>query len=369
MSALFTPLRLRDLELSNRIVVSPMCQYSADEGLATDWHLVHLGNLSMSGAGLLFVEATAVEPSGRITPGCLGLWSEAHAAALGKAVDVVRRHGVARLGIQLAHAGRKASCAVPWKGGKQLALAEGGWPTWAPSPLPFLPAERPPVALEDDDIARLKAAFFEAAGRAARLGFDVVELHCAHGYLLHEFLSPLSNQRTDRYGGTLENRMRLPLEIFDEVRRALPAHTPVGVRVSATDWMEGGWSIDDTVAFSRALAARGCDFVDCSSGGLHPAARVPAAPGFQVPFARRVRAEAHIKAIAVGMITEPSQAEAIIAGGEADLVALARAMLWDPRWGWRAAQQLGARVVAPPQVLRANPEVLAPAPTPDQEST
>jgi NADPH2 dehydrogenase len=365
MSTLFSPWKLRDTELSNRIVVSPMCQYSAEDGVATSWHPTHLGNLAMSGAGLVFVEATAVEPVGRITPGDLGLWSDTHEAALGKAVEVVRRWGQAKLGIQLAHAGRKASTSVPWDTGpygkgKQLPLDEGGWQTVGPSPLAFYPDERAPVPLDDDGLARVKRSFVQAAERAARLGFDVVELHCAHGYLLNELLSPLSNHRTDRYGGSRENRMRFPLEVFDAVRAALPKGTPLGVRVSAVDWVEGGWTLDDTVAFAQELKARGCDFMDCSSGGNHPAQKIAAGPGYQVPFAKRVKADTGMTTIAVGMITDAQQAEDIVSSGSADLVALARGMLWDPRWGWHAAEKLGAKIRGPKQYLRASPSTLLP---------
>ena len=358
--ALFTPLRLRDLELANRIVVSPMCQYSAVDGSATDWHTVHLGNLSMSGAALVFVEATAVEAAGRITHGDHGLYSDDNEAALARVLATVRKWGTARTGIQLGHAGRKASCALPWEGGKQIALHAGGWETCAPSAVPFHESDRAPAALDDAGRARVKRAFAEAVGRAARLGFDVVEMHNAHGYLLHEFLSPLSNTRTDAYGGSRENRMRFPLEVFEAMRAAWPKEKPLGVRVSATDWLDGGWTLDDTVAYARALKERGCDFVDCSSGGSSPKAVVDAKPGFQVPFAKRVRADTGIATVAVGMITQPEQADAIVAAGDADLVALARGMLWDPRWGWHAAEKLGVKVRAPKQSLLASRTTLIP---------
>lgn len=360
MSQLFSPFQLRDVTLTNRIVVSPMCQYSSTDGLANDWHTIHLGNLSMSGAALVFIEATAVEQDGRITPGCLGLWSDAHEAALRPAVEAARRWGTARLGIQLGHAGRKASCAVPWRGGKQLGIDDGGWDTVAPSPLAFREGERAPRELGVDDIARIRGAFVAAAQRASRLGLDVVELHCAHGYLLHEFLSPVSNHRTDGYGGTREGRMRLPLEVFQAMRDALPPSVAFGVRVSATDWIDGGWTLEDTVAFAAALRGLGCDFVDCSSGAIHPAQKLKTGPGYQVPFARQVRAQAQIPTIAVGMITEAQQANEIVESGSADLVALARGMLRDPRWGWHAAEALGERIVAPPQYLLAAPATLMP---------
>ncbi|MCX7894110.1 MAG: NADH:flavin oxidoreductase/NADH oxidase [Burkholderiales bacterium] len=354
-SALFTPLRLRSLTLPNRIVVSPMCQYSARDGAATDWHLIHLGHLALGGAGLVMVEATAVEPRGRITPGCLGLWDDATEAALARVVRAIREWSGAALGIQLAHAGRKGSSREPWGGGALIPPAEGGWEPVAPSALPITPAEPAPRALRREELPALAEAFARAAERAARIGFDALELHCAHGYLLHEFLSPVANRRDDEFGGPLANRMRFPLEVFAAVRRAWPQDRPLGVRVSATDWVEGGWTLDDTVAFARALRELGCDWVDCSSGGVSPEQKVALGPGYQVPFAARVRAEAGIATMAVGLITEPREAEEIVASGKADLVALARGMLWNPRWAWHAAAALGAEVAAPRQYWRAPP--------------
>ena len=354
-SPLFAPLRLRDLTLSNRIIVAPMCQYSAIEGNVTDWHLIHLGSLSHSGAGLLMVEATAVAPEGRITPACTGLWSDFNEASFARLLAAIRRYSAMPLGIQLAHAGRKASCALPWQAGRQLPLTAGGWTTLAPSPLRFADDDEIPAALDATGLVRVRDAFAEAAQRADRLGFDVVELHAAHGYLLHQFLSPLSNLRTDRYGGSLENRLRFPLEVFEAVRAVWPANKPLGVRVSATDWVAGGWAGEQTVELARILKARGCDFLHVSSGGLSPRQQITAAPGFQVPFARRVKTETGLTSIAVGLITEPRQAETIIAEGSADLVALARGILYDPRWPWHAAAELGARVQAPPQYWRSAP--------------
>jgi 2,4-dienoyl-CoA reductase-like NADH-dependent reductase (Old Yellow Enzyme family) len=354
-SALFTPIRFRGLELANRIMVSPMCQYSAIDGSATDWHLIHLGQLALGGAGLLCVEATAVEAAGRITPGCLGLYSDENEQALDRVVRAVRARSPIALALQIGHAGRKGSSAVPWRGGQLIPPDQGGWRPVAPSALPQLPGEAPPEALDQAGIGRIRAAFVATTRRAARLGFDALELHSAHGYLLHEFLSPLSNRRDDAYGGTLENRMRLPLEVFDAVRAAWPADRPLGVRVSATDWVEGGWEIEQCLEFARELARRGCDWIDCSSGGVSPQQKIPLGPGYQVPFSKRIRAETGMKTIAVGLITDPQQAETIVAGGEADVVALARAMLYDPRWAWHAAAVLGASTHAPEQYWRCAP--------------
>lgn len=355
MSSLFSPCTFGPLSLKNRIVIAPMCQYSAVEGAATDWHRVHLGHLALSGAALLIIEATAVEAVGRITHGCLGLWSDATEAALKSALHTVRAHSPMPIAIQLGHAGRKASSHVPWQGGMLIPPQQGGWRPLAPSALPHLEGEAPPEALDEAGLQRIVAAFADAARRAHRLGLDAIELHGAHGYLLHQFLSPLANRRDDAYGGSLANRMRFPLEVFDAVREAFPAERPVWVRVSATDWVDGGWDPDSTVAFAKALVARGCAAVHVSSGGVSPRQAIPLGPGYQVPFAQRVKAEVGVPVIAVGLITEPEQAEAIVAGGQADAVALARAMLYDPRWPWHAAAKLGAQVQAPPQYWRAQP--------------
>jgi len=354
-SQLFSYFRLRSLVLENRIVVSPMCQYSAENGSATDWHLMHLGSLAQSGAGLLFVEATAVAAEGRITQDCLGLYSDDNESAMRRVLDAVRRYSGIPMGIQLAHAGRKGSSLPPWAGGHLQTLEQGGWQPVAPSAVPMLPDEPAPAALDGAGIERIRRAFVTSARRAARLGFDALELHCAHGYLMHEFLSPLSNRRDDRYGGALENRLRLPLEIFDAVREVWPAERPLGVRVSATDWIEGGWDLEQTVVLARALKERGCDWVDASSGGLSPQQKIALAPGYQVPFARRIRADAGVATVAVGLITDPRHAEQIVADGDADLVSLARGMLWDPRWAWHAAAVLGGQVRAPKQYWRAPP--------------
>ncbi len=347
---LFTPFTLRNLTLANRIVVSPMCQYSAVEGVATEWHLVHLGQFALGGAGLVWIEATGVEPRGRITPACLGLWSDAHSKALEPVVAFFRKHGVAKLGIQLAHAGRKASTDVPWKGGKPLA--EGRWETVSASAVPFDEGWPEPRAMDAAAMKEVREAFAAAARRAVACGLDAIEVHSAHGYLLHQFLSPFSNRRADAYGGSLENRMRFPLEVFDAVRHAAQG-LPVGARVSATDWAEGGWTLDDTVAYARELKKRGCDFIDVSSGGSLPRAKIPAGPGFQVPFAAAVRADAVVPVIAVGFITDPVQAEDIVASGMADLVAIARGFLDDPHWPLHAARALGGEGSWPLQYLRA----------------
>ncbi|QSA96519.1 NADH:flavin oxidoreductase/NADH oxidase [Methylococcus sp. EFPC2] len=355
MSALFSPIELDRLQLKNRIVIAPMCQYSAEDGKATDWHLIHYGQLAFSGAGLLIVEATAVEPAGRISPGDLGLWSDDTEAALARVVQGIRRYSSTPLAIQLAHAGRKASTGIPWEGGGSLPVGRGGWQTVAPSALPYAPGDTVPEALDEAGLERIRLAFVAAAERAVRAGFDAIELHAAHGYLMHEFLSPISNRRTDDYGGSLDNRLRFPLEIFQAVRDAVAENIPVGIRISATDWVEGGWDLEQSVEFARRLSLLGCAFVHVSSGGLSPLQQIPAAPNFQVPFATRIKQEAGLPTLAVGLITEPEQAEAIVASGQADLVAVARGVLYDPRWPWHAAAELGAHVDVPPQYWRSAP--------------
>lgn len=355
MSALFSPISLGNLSLQNRIVIAPMCQYSARDGLPTDWHLMHLGQLAVSGAGLLIIEATAVEPAGRISPQDLGLWSDETEAALTALRTTLRDHSPMPVAIQLAHAGRKGSTARPWDGGASLSFGRGGWITSSASALPFEPGDSPPVEMDGNGIARVVKAFRRAAERALNCGFDGVELHCAHGYLMHQFLSPLSNQRMDEYGGSLENRMRLPLTVFREIRAALPQGFPLGVRISATDWVEGGWDLKQSTAFAARLKELGCDYIHVSSGGLSPLQQIKAGPGFQVPFAAHIKRETGLATIAVGLITEPRQAEEIITSGQADLTALGRGMLYNPRWPWHAAAELGASVDAPPQYLRCEP--------------
>jgi 2,4-dienoyl-CoA reductase-like NADH-dependent reductase (Old Yellow Enzyme family) len=356
MSALFTPFPVGALELRNRIVIAPMCQYSAVDGCMTDWHVIHLGGLALSGAALLTIEATAVLPEARITYADVGLWNDATEAAIARTLESIRRWSDIPIAIQLAHAGRKASTEVPWKGGVQVPPDHpNGWQTFAPSAIPFEAGQQPPVALDRDGLTRVRQAFAAAAQRAARLGVDAVQLHCAHGYLLHEFLSPLSNRRDDEYGGSLENRMRFPLEVFDAVRAAFPADLAVSMRVSGTDWADGGWDIDQTIAFARALEARGCAAMHVSSGGLTPAQQIPVGPSYQVPLARAVKKATRMPVIAVGLITEFEQAEAIVGTGDADLIALARTILYNPRWPWHAAAHFGAQVKAPDQYLRSQP--------------
>jgi 2,4-dienoyl-CoA reductase-like NADH-dependent reductase (Old Yellow Enzyme family) len=351
VSSLFSVLRLRDVEFRNRVFVSPMCQYSSHDGMPNDWHLVHLGSRATGGAALVMVEATAVSPEGRISPGDSGIWSDAHARAFRPVASFIKSQG-AVAAIQLAHAGRKASTDVPWRGGKPLGQAEGAWETVAPSAVPFgyYPAPREMTAR---DIASVVAQFADAARRSLAAGFEVVEIHMAHGYLLHEFLSPLSNLRADEYGGDFEGRTRFPLQVAAEVRRIWHAHLPVFVRISATDWAEGGWDLAQSVEFAKRLRETGVDLIDCSSGGLIPGARIPVAPGYQTPFAAAIRQEAEIATGAVGLITEAAQAEEIIASGEADAVFLARAFLRDPYWALHAAKSLGVDAPWPVQYERA----------------
>ncbi|MGE5524892.1 MAG: NADH:flavin oxidoreductase/NADH oxidase [Rhodospirillaceae bacterium] len=357
MSQLFTPLDLGGLTLSNRITVAPMCQYSAVEGSMTDWHLMHLGTLAVSGASMLVIEATGVTPEGRITPHDTGLYSDANEQAMARIVRYVRSTSPVRLGVQLSHAGRKASAERPWEGRGPLTKEQGAWRTEAPSAIPLADGWPTPQALARPDMERIKHAFADAARRAMRIRLDFVELHCTHGYLLSEFLSPLSNRRDDEYGGSLENRMRYPLEVFEAVRAAVPAGTPVGAKISGTDFAPGGLMPDDAVVFARELKARGCAYVTVSGGGVVLDAKVPAAPGYQVPYAERVKRETGITTGAVGLITEPAQAEEIVANGKADFVSLARGMLFNPRWGWHAALALGAEVRYPPQYERCSPRL------------
>jgi len=355
MTMLFSPYSLGPLELSNRITIAPMCQYSAVDGLATDWHMIHLGSLALSGAALITLEATAVVPEGRISPNDLGLWSDAHADALAPILAAMRRHSPIRIGIQLSHAGRKASTNVPWDGGAQIAPdAANGWQTEGPSAVPHTEGDAAPLALDAAGLERVRDSFVAAARRAHALGFDAIELHGAHGYLLHQFLSPLANHRTDAYGGSLENRMRYPLEVFAAVRAAVPSMT-LGMRISATDWVDGGWDLEQSVRLAQELERIGCDFIHVSSGGVSPAQKIPVEPGYQIGFAERIKRDTGLPTIGVGLITEARHAEAILQAGQADVIALARAMLYDPRWPWHAAAELGAQVSAPPQYWRSQP--------------
>jgi 2,4-dienoyl-CoA reductase-like NADH-dependent reductase (Old Yellow Enzyme family) len=356
-SVLFSPFKLGSVELANRIVISPMCQYSADDGVASPWHTTHLGMLANSGAGLVIVEATHVERHGRITHGCLGLYSDHCEAELNKIIAHCRRIGTAKFGIQLAHAGRKASSQRPWEGAGALKANEDPWETIAPSALPFGPNWHTPRAMTEDDMARVKAAFVDSARRAVRIGFDAIELHGAHGYLIHSFLSPISNKRNDAFGGPMENRMRFPLDIARAVRAVAPDAVALGARITGSDWMEGGLTPEDAVTFTRALKDAGLDYVDISSGGVSAETRNPTNPGYNVPIAEKVKRESGVATRTVGLIATPKQAEDIVAAGKADMVAMARALLDDPHWGWHAAHALGAdaTVKRPPQYLRSAP--------------
>lgn len=355
-SKLFSSFKLRDLEIPNRIMVSPMGQYSANNGCASNWHFMHLGTMAVSGAGLLVIEATAVNPEARLSSRDLGLWSDANEAALAPIVEFCRKEGGARIGLQLWHSGRKGSVTVAWE--KQLAIPvdQGGWIPLGASPLPY-PERTMPKALDDADIKQITQDYVDATKRSDRLGIELLELHGAHGYLLHNFLSPLTNQRTDRYGGSLENRMRFPLEVFKAIRAAWPAHKPLGVRISAVDWAPGGWQIEDSIAFTKVLQALGCDYVTASSGGAVPEQRIKPVPGYQVPFAEQIKAATGMFTVAVGLITEAQQAENILQSGQADMVALGRRMLYDPRWPWHAAVELGEEFFYPKQYERSHPSM------------
>ncbi|MBX6379797.1 MAG: NADPH dehydrogenase NamA [Thermoflavifilum aggregans] len=356
MSLLFEPFSSRGLQIRNRMMVSPMCQYSSEDGFANDWHLVHLGSRAVGGAGIVCTEATAVSPEGRITPQDLGIWKDEHIPGLRRITDFIKAQGAVPA-IQLAHAGRKASTARPWEGGHQLAPENGGWQTVAPSAIPFREGERPPLALDEKGIEKVIHDFVDAAKRAYKAGFQVIELHAAHGYLLHEFFSPLSNHRTDAYGGPRENRARLLLQVTEAVRQVWPDEYPLFVRLSCTDWVEDGVQIEDCVWLAKELKARGVDLIDCSSGGLVPYAQVPAEPGYQVPFAERIRSEAGIATGAVGLITEARQAEEILQNQQADLIIMARQMLRDPYFALHAAIEMGKDIPWPVQYLRAKPQL------------
>jgi 2,4-dienoyl-CoA reductase-like NADH-dependent reductase (Old Yellow Enzyme family) len=350
---LFQPLTVRSVTLRNRIGVSPMCQYSADDGVANDWHFVHLGSRAVGGAGLVIVEATAVAPEGRITPGCMGLWGEKHIEPLARIAKFVKAHG-AVAGIQIAHAGRKASADLPWNGGAHLSDAQGGWETIAPSAIPFGgELTKVPRAMTEVEILSVQNDFVATAKRALAAGFEWLELHAAHGYLFNEFLSPLANHRTDNYGGSFENRVRLLLDTTRAVRQVWPDKYPLAVRISAIDWKEGGWQIEDSIALAKLLKTESVDLIDCSSGGVVPDAKITVKPGYQVPFAEEIRHGANIATAAVGFITEPKQADDIVRNGQADLVLLARQMLVDPYWPAHAAKALGYKLPPPNQYARA----------------
>jgi 2,4-dienoyl-CoA reductase-like NADH-dependent reductase (Old Yellow Enzyme family) len=356
-SALFSPISLRELALPNRVVVSPMCQYNSDDGSASDWHLMHLGQFSLGAGALVMTESTHVSAVGRITHRCAGMYSDANEAAMKRVIDFCRKYGVAKHGLQLGHAGRKGSTQPPALGAAPLKPDEGAWTTVAPSALPFGPGWHVPEALSREGIAQVKGEFVAAVRRAERIGYDLVEMHCGHGYLLHQFLSPISNQRTDEYGGSLENRMRMALETFAAMRAAWPQAKPMGVRVSATDWVDGGWTPEETVVLARELKKLGCDYLDVSSGALDPRQKIPIAPGYQVPFAEKVRRETGLQTMSVGLITSAKQAEEIIASGKADLIAIARGAMWDPRWAWHAAEELGAETPYAPKTMPCHPSL------------
>ena len=376
--ALFTKIKLRGLTLPNRLVIAPMCQYSAVNGSAQDWHLMHLGQLAMSGAGMLILEATAVSPEGRITPGCLGLYSDENEAALRRVINALRQITKMPIAIQIGHAGRKASSGRPWERGQLIAPTDterGGWQPVAPSAIAITEEEAPPRALTLAEIDQVVADFVRTTERAQRLGLDAIELHSAHGYLLHEFLSPIANHRTDEYGGSFENRIRLPLRVYDAVRAAWPAEKPLGVRISTTDWLENEsgsassgsaafdsattWTPSQSVELAKRLKAAACDWIDCSSGGVSPKQQIKVGPGYQVPFSSLIRRESGMTTMAVGLITEPQQANAIIEHGEADMVAMARGLLYNPRWPWHAAAALGASIEGPRQYWRCPPREAA----------
>ena len=353
---LFSPITINNLNLTNRIVVAPMCQYSAIEGSATDWHLMHLGQLSISGSALVFIEATAVEEKGRITPGCLGLYSDDNQIALEKVIKFVKRYGNTKIGIQLAHAGRKASTAIPWLGGNPLSRDNSdSWETVAPSSEAYNSNWPSPIELDTQGLENIKKCFVSSAKRAIEIGFDIIELHMAHGYLIHQFLSPISNTRTDKYGSNFENRIRYPLEIFKAIRDEISSDYPIGVRFSATDWVESSsWNIEEATKFALKLKELGCDFFDVSSGGNSPKQNIISGPAYQTGFASRIKSEVGIPTIAVGQITEPLQAESIISTGQADLIAIGRGMLYNPRWAWHAAEVFKKEAAYPPQYARSH---------------
>lgn len=356
-SQLFSPLELRGLTLKNRVVVSPMCQYISQNGSANDWHLMHLGSFSMGAGGLVMTEATNVNPTGKISHHCATLCSDENEVALKRVIDFCKKFGVAAHGIQLAHAGRKSSTKPPAQGGTPLSADEGAWETVGPSAIPYGPNWHVPRPLTKAEMARIQQDFVASVQRAQRVGYDLIEMHAGHGYLIHQFLSPLSNQRTDEYGGSLQNRMRYPLEVFAAMREVWPSDKPMGVRVSATDWVDGGWTPEETVVFARELKRLGCDYVDVSTGGLDARQQIPLSEGYQVSFSEKVRKEVDIPTMTVGLITKANQAEEIVASGKADMICIGRGAMWDPRWAWHAAEELGAETAYPPKAMPSHPSM------------
>jgi len=355
-SKLFTEIKLRDVTLKNRIMLSPMCQYNSDNGTANDWHLMHYGQFAMGAVGLVMMEMTNVSPEGRISPKCAGIYSDENEAAIKRVVDFCKKYGVAPVGVQIAHAGRKASVNPPALGGMPISIADGGWETIGPSAIPFGDAA-PPREATREDLARLKADFVASVERADRIGFDVIEMHAGHGYLMHQFMSPLSNQRKDEYGGSTENRIRYVLEVFAAMREKWPKHKPMGARISATDWVEGGWTPDETVILVKELQKLGCDFADVTTGGLDLRQKIPLGPAYQTQFAEKVKKETGITTMSVGLIDGAELAESIVADGKADMVVIGRGALYDPRWAWHAAYELGAQTPYAPKYIPANPSI------------
>ncbi|UYZ84091.1 NADH:flavin oxidoreductase/NADH oxidase [Entomomonas sp. E2T0] len=355
MTKLFSPIIIDQQTLENRVIIPPMCQYSAIDGKPTDWHKMHYGSLSHSGAGLLIFEATSICPDGRLSPYDLGIWDDETEAAMSKLIKSIRKYSAIPLGIQLVHAGRKASMPEPWKENKYITPQQGGWKTVAPSAIAYDDNHDTPKELTTDEIKTIIKQFAEAAKRADDAGFDMIEIHGAHGYLIHQFLSPLSNKRTDEYGGPLENRIRFAVEIFKAIRKVVSMEKAVGIRISATDWVEGGWDLEQSIALAKTLKDLGCSFIDVSTGALHKDQKIPVGPNYQVPFAQAIKEQVAMPTMTVGLITEATQAQGIIGTGQADMVAIGRGMLYNPHWAWQAAAELGAQVTAPPQYLRCQP--------------
>ena len=356
-SVLFSPITLRGMTLPNRVVVSPMCQYNSNDGCATDWHLMHLGSFSLGAAALVMTEMTNVNAIGRITYKCAGLYSDAQEQALKRVIDFCKQYGIAKQGLQVGHAGRKGSTTPPAMGGKPLTKEDGAWETVAPSAIPYGEGWHTPREMSKDDLKSTLADYVATVQRAERVGYDLIEMHAGHGYLIHEFLSPLSNQRSDEYGGSLQKRMRYPLEVFEAMRKAWPSDKPMGIRVSAVDWVEGGTTIEDTIAFARELKALGCDYMDVSSGQLDARQQIPFAPGYNAPFAEAVRKATGLPTMSVGLIAGAQQAEDIVASGKADFIVIGRGAMWDPRWAWHAAEELGAEAPYAPKTMPCHPKM------------